>query len=182
MLLREASGWSELLQQPAGGDHFVQVYRDPRFLVEVVTEYVGTGLRAGEAVLLVAIPEHRAAFLHELEARGIDVAGAEAAGQLVLLDAVQTLQRFTAGGMPDWRAFHAEIGGVIAKLRLDHPSVRAYGEMVDVLWQRGERDAAIRLEEFWNRSIRRPTTRSSACARYTRISSPRPTTGASTRR
>ncbi len=28
--------------------------------------------------------------------------------------------------------------------------MRAYGEMVDVLWQRGERDAAIRLEEFWN--------------------------------
>jgi hypothetical protein len=28
--------------------------------------------------------------------------------------------------------------------------VRAYGEMVDVLWQGGRRDAAIRLEEFWN--------------------------------
>lgn len=145
-----SSGWSELLQQPAGGDHFVQVYRDRRFLVDVVTEYVRSGLRAGEAVILIALPAHRTAFLHELEASGVDVAGAKAAGQLALLDAEETLQRFTAGGMPDWQAFHAEIGGVIARLRLDYPTVRAYGEMVDVLWQRGERDAAIRLEEFWN--------------------------------
>jgi hypothetical protein len=28
--------------------------------------------------------------------------------------------------------------------------VRAYGEMVDILWQAGNRDAAIRLEEYWN--------------------------------
>jgi hypothetical protein len=42
------------------------------------------------------------------------------------------------------------VGGLIAELRLQYPTVRAYGEMVDVLWQRGERDAAIRLEEYWN--------------------------------
>jgi len=41
--------------------------------------------------------------------------------------------------------------------------VRAYGEMVDVLWQRGERDAAIRLEEFWN-DLARLQTFSLLCA------------------
>ena len=30
------------------------------------------------------------------------------------------------------------------------PSLRAYGEMVDVLWRRGEKSAALRLEELWN--------------------------------
>ena len=54
------------------------------------------------------------------------------------------------GGMPQWKAFQQVIGGLIAKMRLQYPTVRAYGEMVDVLWQRGEREAATRLEEYWN--------------------------------
>ena len=102
--------------------------------------------------------------------------------------------------MPQWKAFHEVIGGLIAELRLQYPTVRAYGEMVDVLWQRGERDAAIRLEEYWNELGRlqtfslfcayrmdpldaRPTAaRSSACARRTRTSFRRATRARSTRR
>ena len=33
-------------------------------------------------------------------------------------------------------------------------TVRIFGQMVDVLWQRGERDAAIRLEMLWNQLAR----------------------------
>lgn len=149
MPFSESLGWPELLQRPAGGDHFVQVYRDEAFLFDAVAEYAGTGLRRGEGVIIIATPAHRAAFADRLERDG-RLEAAQARGQLVLLDAAQTLARFSAGGMPDWQTFHAEIGGVIARLRLQYPTVRAYGEMVDVLWQRGERDAAIRLEEFWN--------------------------------
>jgi hypothetical protein len=71
-------------------------------------------------------------------------------GQLRILDAEETLARFMAGGMPQWKPFQEAIGGLIAELRLEHPTVRAYGEMVDVLWQGGSRAAAIRLEEYWN--------------------------------
>ena len=144
------SNWPDLLQQPHDGDHFVQVYRDEAFLGEAVAEYAGTGLRRGEGVIIIATPSHRAAFLQQLEVEGFDVAEALHRGQLIMLDAQETLSEFTANGMPDWQTFHALIGGVIAKMRLEYPTVRAYGEMVDVLWQRGERDAAIRLEEFWN--------------------------------
>ncbi len=146
----DVSNWPVLLQHPQDGDHFVQVYRDEAFLGEAVAEYTGTGLRRGEGVIIIATPSHRADFTRQLEADGFDVADALQRGQLVMLDAQETLSGFTAGGMPDWQTFHALIGGVIAKMRLEYPTVRAYGEMVDVLWQRGERDAAIRVEEFWN--------------------------------
>jgi len=142
--------WPELLQQPAGGDHFVQVYSDEAFLYETVGEYARTGLRRGEGVIVIATPSHRAAFIERLESDGVAAHAAVERGQLAMFDAAETLARFSAGGMPDWQTYHALIGGVIAKMRLDYPSVRAYGEMVDLLWQRGERDAAIRLEEFWN--------------------------------
>lgn len=150
MANESVSNWPDLLQQPTGGDHFIQLYQDEGFLAEAVGEYIGTGLRRGDGVIIMATPRHEAAFSKQLERDGLCAADAVRRGQLVLLDADETLSRFTPGGMPDWQTFHALIGGVIAKMRLEYPHVRAYGEMVDVLWQRGERDAAIRLEEFWN--------------------------------
>ena len=100
--------------------------------------------------MIIATPSHCAAFVQQLEGNGVAAEEALQRGQLLLLDAGETLARFTPGGMPEWQSFHALIGGVIAKLRLEYPTVRAYGEIVDLLWRRGEREAAIRLEEFWN--------------------------------
>lgn len=159
------ANWPELLDHPGDGDHFVQVYQDEAFLCEAVSEYVGTGLRHGEGAILIATPAHRALFERQLERAGLAPARAIRRGQLVILDADETLGRFTPGGMPDWLTFHALIGGVIAEMRLSYPNVRAYGEMVDVLWQRGERDAAIRLEEFWN-DLAKLQTFSLLCAYY----------------
>src|SRR5690242_17109881 len=55
-------------------------------------------------------------------------------------------------GMPDWHRFKGVVGGVLerALLATSAAHVRAYGEMVDVLWRDGQPAAALRLEEFWN--------------------------------
>jgi DcmR-like sensory protein len=123
-------------------DHFVQLYQDTASLADAVAAYVAEGLRKGEAAVIIATPRHREAFRSRI--------GAFNADQLKVLDAEQTLATFMVNGVPNWQAFRASIGGLIAELRLRYPTLRAYGEMVDVLWQRGEREAAIRLEEYWN--------------------------------
>jgi hypothetical protein len=135
--------WAELLKHPVGGDHIVQTWQDEAFLGETVAQYIGSGLHGGDAGLIVASAEHAELFKRSLRSAGAD-------GQLRFLDAEATLAKFMRGGMPDWNSFHQVVGGLIAEIRLQYPTVRVYGEMVDVLWQRGERDAAIRLEEFWN--------------------------------
>jgi hypothetical protein len=142
--------WQELLRHPAHNDHIVQMYQDEAFLAEAVGEYVASALRQGEAAVLIARPEHLLRFKRELEKLGCAVEPAMCNGQLKLLDAEPALAKFMVDGTPQWNAFHASIGGLLAEMRLQYPTVRAYGEMVDVLWQRGERDAAIRLEEYWN--------------------------------
>jgi len=134
--------WPDLVNNPGSHDHFVQLYQELGPLAEAVAQYVNTGLRRGEAALVIATPEHREAFLAKIDS--VDE------GRLRILDAEETLAAFMANGMPQWKAFHEVVGGLIAELRLQYPTVRAYGEMVDVLWQRGEREAAIRLEEYWN--------------------------------
>jgi hypothetical protein len=142
--------WQDLLKHPDGGDHFVQLYQDKSFLADAVAEYVGAGLREGEAAAVIATPEHAQIFLQELAARGLYPEQALRRGQLRLLDARDTLSRFMVNGSCDWQGFHAVCGGAIAELRLQYPRVRAYGEMVDVLWQDGMRDEAIKLEGFWH--------------------------------
>lgn len=139
--------WRQLLAEPTSSNHIVQVYQEDDFLYEAVGEYIAAGLRAHEAAILITVPEHRAA----LEAIDADAARR---GQLVCLDAHETLGKLMHDGMPDRSAFHATVGGAIAALRFEYPAVRAYGEMVDVLWQRGSRDAAARLEEHWNELMR----------------------------
>jgi MEDS: MEthanogen/methylotroph, DcmR Sensory domain len=55
-----------------------------------------------------------------------------------------------ADGVPQWQAFHDIVGALLGGLCARYPGVRAYGEMVDLLWQQGRRDAALRLEGYWN--------------------------------
>jgi hypothetical protein len=145
MTMDTTLNWPDLLRHPGTRDHMVQVYRDPAFLVEAVAQYAGTGLQLGEGVILIARAEHRDRFTRALEPQGLASSPA-----LKLLDADETLATLMVDGMPQWNAFRAGIGGIIAEMRLQYPTVRAYGEMVDILWQRGEQQAAIRLEEFWN--------------------------------
>ena len=157
--------WRQVLEQPALGDHIVQVYQDREFLAEAVAEYIGTALQRGEAAIVIARPEHLSAFEHHLALRGCNVDTMRQSGQLCSLDAQATLDQLMLGGEPQWTPFHQVVGGLIARTRLQFPAVRAYGEMVDILWQAGRRDAAIRLEEFWNELGRRQTF-SLFCAYY----------------
>jgi hypothetical protein len=148
----------ELITNPGKHDHFVQLYQDVGALASAVGDYVAEGLRRGEAAVIIATPRYRAAFVEKINAPA-----AANSGQLRLLDAEETLAKFMASGMPQWKPFHELIGGLIAELRLQYPTVRAYGEMVDVLWQGGNREAAIRLEEYWN-DLARLQTFSLFCA------------------
>jgi hypothetical protein len=150
----------EMLEQASRGDHLVHLYQDQNSLAEVVAEYLAAGLRKGEAAVIIATPPHRRALLRELERAGFRPGPA-----LVVLDAEQTLARFMSGGQPQWKPFHEVVGGLIAELRLHGSGVRAYGEMVDVLWQRDQRDAATLLEEYWN-ELGRLQTFSLLCAYF----------------
>jgi PAS domain S-box-containing protein len=92
--------------------------------------------------------------LAALAARGVDVNGESARDALVMLDARTTLDMFMDDSAPDPARFQANVGRVIEDASKDGTGakrvVRAYGEMVDVLWAEGNIEAALRLEELWN--------------------------------
>ena len=136
----------------SGHFHAVRFYENKASLARTVSEFLAEGLVTGQPALMIATPEHRDAVLDELRARHIDVEKVDAAGDLLVLDARETLRLFMVDGMPDVSLFKTHLPAAIDRLcrgRKDC-TIRAYGEMVDVLWQDGLTAAAIRLEMLWN--------------------------------
>lgn len=132
------------------GTHAVQFHESDDELVSVVGGFFARVLQAGDAVLAIATPAHRMAFVEVIRAAGIDTGAAVEARRLVLLDASDTLDLFApAGGMQRAR-FRDVIGGQIRAAGVSGRPVRAFGEMVSLLWERGEISAAMDLEAAWS--------------------------------
>lgn len=130
-------------------DHLVLFYDELRVLVETVAAFVDEGLTADEAIILVMTPPHFDAVRSELFARGHDVDAARTSGQLRLLDASDTLATFDRNGHLLPERFVEVVGGVVGDAIETGRTVRAFGEMVALLWQAGRPAAAIELETMW---------------------------------
>jgi hypothetical protein len=129
----------------------VQLYRDPAVLRHSVSRYLSDGFRCGDSAAVIATSEHWAEFRRGLEDQGHDPARIEKEGKLVVRDARSTLDLFMREGMPDETLFRDAVGPLLSALSAGGaPNVRAYGEMVALLWKDRQYDAAIRLEELWN--------------------------------
>jgi signal transduction histidine kinase len=132
--------------------HAVQFYEDEGFLCDAIVEFVMRALSDRQPALVIATRAHREGLTAGLNARGVDVARAWGSGELILLDARELLDQFMVGGMPDAGLFRAVVGAALergARSR-EGATVRAFGEMVDLLWKEGKPEAAIRLESLWN--------------------------------
>jgi hypothetical protein len=135
--------------------HAVQFYRDEDSLFTTVAGFLSEGLVAHQPAVVIATLSHRAAIEEHLCGRLINCAKARRDGDLVMLDAEETLGQFMIGDKPDAELFEKNVG-VIIKQAFEgrgHTVARAYGEMVDLLWKQGRTDAALAVEILWNKLI-----------------------------
>jgi PAS domain S-box-containing protein len=131
---------------PADG-HFVRFYINDQTLVASVSTYVIQAVSDGAAAIVIATGPH----LKELEKQLPRVAP----GQLVLLEAVETLAKFMVAGRPDPERFKQSVGAVVARAFEQYGRIAAFGEMVSVLWADGNPGAAVELEALWNELAQR---------------------------
>jgi anti-sigma regulatory factor (Ser/Thr protein kinase) len=134
----------------SAGDHVVQFYERDSDLVQTVGRYLTDAARADAVAIVIATEAHRRAFEAHLEAAGIDLAQLRRSGRLVSLDAATTMAQFMPDGQLDPEAFHRVIGALVRESADTGSPVRAYGEMVALLWEAGDVMAAIELETLWN--------------------------------
>ncbi len=132
-------------------NHVVQFYEQDQFLVETVGAYVVAGLEQGDAAVIIATSAHEKAFRARILQLDPNLESALGSGRLIFLNAEATLVKLLKDGLPDLEQFSAVVGGLIGDLNSRFGKVRAYGEMVDILRTRGNNEAMLRLEEYWNR-------------------------------
>lgn len=137
------------------GDHMVHIYEDEAELTSVVGEFLITGVRAGEVTVLIATEPHRRIFAGAMEGAGIDLVEAERTGAVLVLDASDTLSALAPDAGIDHALFHQVIGDLMDGAAGHGRPVRAYGEMVALLWDDGDVMGALELESLWNQLGRR---------------------------
>lgn len=132
--------------------HGVQFYENEHFLSAAVTDFLAEGLARGGGAIVVATPQHRETFQRRLRSKGLDLELAQRQNKLLWFDARETLESFMARDVLDRERFqHAVVQPVQTFIRTAGANgVRAYGEMVDLLWKEGNVDGALQLEEWWN--------------------------------
>jgi hypothetical protein len=146
---RQSEPWDRLLTDAAPCDHVVQLYQDEDFLSRAVCRFAGGALANGEGIILVPTQAHWNAIRPRLEAEGVDVKAARERGQLTVVDADECLPRFMRNSMPDSSIFLGLAADVIGQARagVRYQKVRWWGEMVNVLWERGNAAASMNLED-----------------------------------
>ena len=144
--------WTTFLESGPPTEHGVQIYSELDELAASVGRFLDAGFRAGEPAIVIAADGHRQAFMKELERRGHKVDELEEQGLLTCRDAGEVLASFMDDDGPFAARFEDVVGGLVDEVaqRFPNQTVRAFGEMVDILFHRGQEAAAIALEELWN--------------------------------
>lgn len=135
--------------------HSVAFWYDEESLLQRITGYAVLGLTGGEAVLLAATEGRGDAVEARLADLGIDIEAVTRSGQLVRVDADAMHEGLLRDGRVDPELFEDLIGTAVERIRSRWRTVRAFGEIVDLYWQRGDGHLALELESCWNDLRRR---------------------------
>jgi hypothetical protein len=131
-------------------EHLVQIWEDDQAFLDTLEGFVAGGLARDEGVIVIATAEHLTRLDQRLTARGFDLAGKRADGQYVDRDAAATLEMFMDNGWPDAVRFEFCVLDLVERAAKGGRRVRAFGEMVAILWGRGDQAATVRLERLWH--------------------------------
>jgi len=142
--------WGEI----APCDHLVQIYENDGALLDALELFAASGMMGGEAVVVIATPTHREELRGRILRLGIDLNAAENDDRYIALTAKEALSEFMVDGWPDDVLFRNFVMRVLTRARSGGRRVRAFGEMVALLWSQGYNGATVRLEYLWEHMCR----------------------------
>jgi hypothetical protein len=145
--VRSGVFWGEI----APTEHCCQIYGDEAVFMDALEGFIGSGLRAGDSVVVIATAGHLHALEQRLRGNWHDLDRARWADRYIALLAQETLGKFMVNGWPDEELFRNTVNDIITRARGNDRKVRVFGEMVAVLWAEGNAGATVRLEHLWNK-------------------------------
>jgi hypothetical protein len=141
--------WAEI----APSEHIVQIYEQDEAFLNALAGFVGSGINAGDSIIVIATPNHLQELDLRLTSLGIHVGKLVSDKRYFPLDAQATLDQFMVDGWPDEELFLSSINNILGKVRKQGCGIRAFGEMVALLWAKGMNGATVQLEHLWNKLI-----------------------------
>ena len=132
-------------------DHVVQIYDDEQSFLSLLEGFVTGGFDANDCVVVIATEEHLHALENRLRFKGYNLFELKLQNQYVPLSAHDTLSEFMINNWPDEVLFRHVMSRHIAKARTKQRNVRAFGEMVAMLYAKGHSGATVQLENLWNK-------------------------------
>lgn len=145
------------LHKPDKAQHLVQFYDDESFVIENVSYLSAKALAAGDSSVLMATQRHLEQIRERLVSCALDLDALQESGRYIPVAAAEALSQFMVGGYPDEAKFDELIGGTIrgAAENSANGFVFAFGEMVALLCNAHNPDAAVCLEQLWNSLAKR---------------------------
>ena len=138
--------WGEI----APCDHLVQVYENEKIFLDTLEGFTGTGFLADDSVVIIATSKHLDALNARLRLQGFDLNALIAADQYIPIDAEDLLSIFVVDGWIDENIFNSFIADIVNRAKQRNGKVRAFGEMVAVLWGQANYGATAQMENLWN--------------------------------
>ncbi len=119
-------------------------------MLDTLAGFVGGGLKQGEGVIVLATAEHLKALDQHLHASGVDLQTAKSQDQYITVLAEEALAKFMVNDWPDDELFFSFVAGLLARAQNGGRRVRAFGELVALMWAKRQVAATVRLEFLWH--------------------------------
>jgi MEDS: MEthanogen/methylotroph, DcmR Sensory domain len=146
--------WGEI----ATHDHVLQIYENEGVFLDTLTGFVSGGIDADDACIVIATDHHLTALEKRLKSYGVNIEALIDDNRYIPLNAEETLSIFMINGWPDEDLFNQTISTILMTARSrTNRRIRAFGEMVAILWAKGKNAATARLEHLWNKFCEKET-------------------------
>jgi DNA-binding NarL/FixJ family response regulator len=137
--------------------HEAGFYTEDRWLLDDLTRFIGSALKAGDAAIVIATESHCVDLLSRLRADVCDIETAITEGRYLALDATGCLPTFVVDGVVDTARFTEVLGNLILTATKATTNTRSrvalFGECCFLLWAQGNPEAAIQAETVGNQLV-----------------------------
>lgn len=139
--------WGEI----APCDHVIQIYEDDESFLDTLTDFVSDGFYSNDCTVIIATQTHLDSLEKRLKKYPLNLGALIADDIYIPLEAEECLSRFMVNNWPDEDLFTNFISSLVLKAKAKGRKIRAFGEMVALLWQKGYTAATVKLEHLWNK-------------------------------